>query len=159
MRTPRPLALSVAISLTLVACGGGDSSSDSTSAVTTVPTPVVTAVDFAVAPGTHQITVTGGQPGTDVVVRDASGAEVASGSIDDLGSLLFRRLDVGDYTVELADGSARSDVVSVYGPEAVPDQSFYDNQQIGPGFGYLLTRAGTTLSINVMLPGPICWLS
>lgn len=154
MRTPRPLALSVAISLTLVACGGGDSSSDSTSAVTTVPTPVVTAVDFAVAPGTHQITVTGGQPGTDVVVRDASGAEVASGSIDDLGSLLFRRLDVGDYTVELADGSARSDVVSVYGPEAIPDQSFYDNQQIGPGFGYLLTRDGTTLSINVMLPGP-----
>ncbi|MBU3688346.1 MAG: hypothetical protein B7C54_11460 [Acidimicrobiales bacterium mtb01] len=148
---------SIALSFVLLvtaACGGGDSATPTTAPESTTTTATKAAVDFAVAPGTHQITITGGRAGTEVVVVDSSGTEVARGAIDELGSLLFRRITEGDYTVELADGSAASDVVSVYGPDAVPEQSFYSGQKIGSGFGYLLTRDGTTLSINVMLPGP-----
>ena len=34
-------------------------------------------------------------------------------------------------------------------------QEFYDDQDIGPGYGYLTVRDGTTLSVNVMLPGDV----
>src|SRR5437762_2203164 len=37
--------------------------------------------------------------------------------------------------------------------EAQP-AAFYRQQEIGPGYGYLETRDGTTLAINVILPGP-----
>ncbi len=156
MKSSRASAIALSfVLLVTAACGGGDESSTSApSAESSTTMAAKAAVDFTVAPGTRQITITGGQAGTDVVVLDASGGQVAQGTIDELGSLLFRRIDAGDYTVELADGSAASDVVSVYGPDAVPDQSFYSDQKIGAGFGYLLTRDGTTLSINVMLPGP-----
>ncbi len=36
-----------------------------------------------------------------------------------------------------------------------PDAAFYAGQAIGPGYGYLETRDGTRLAINVLLPGPV----
>ena len=39
--------------------------------------------------------------------------------------------------------------------DPAPDQSFYDEQQLDEGFGYITTRDGTTLSANVSLPGPV----
>ena len=60
-----------------------------------------------------------------------------------LGVLGARR---GDQADDLEVESARS---------SKPGQSFYDGQAIDEGFGYVETRDGTTLSVNVVLPGPI----
>ena len=39
-------------------------------------------------------------------------------------------------------------------PTDTPPPSLYTDQQLGAGFGYLKTRDGTLLSVNVKLPGP-----
>ena len=46
-------------------------------------------------------------------------------------------------------------MLTVSVPEDAPDPSFYQRQQIGRGYGYLETRDGTKLAINVILPGPV----
>ena len=75
--------------------------------------------------------------------------------VDEQGSLLFRNLDPGDgYTISSA--TAISDTVSVADPAVNPPADFYSSQPKLPegGFGYITTRDGTTLSANVVLPGP-----
>ena len=87
------------------------------------------------------------------VIRDDT--EVAHGTVDEQGSLLFRNLEPGDgYTVSSA--TAISAAVSVADPTVNPPASFYKGQPKLPegGFGYIMTRDGTTLSANVVLPGP-----
>ena len=48
-----------------------------------------------------------------------------------------------------------SQPVAATDPNDPPDPSFYSNQQITAGYGYLTTRDGTKLAIMVYLPGPI----
>ena len=109
---------------------------------------------FTVQPGTDQIAVLGATPG-DTLTVSRYGTEVAHGTVDEQGSLLFRNLESGDrYTVSSA--TTISDLVSVADPAANPPASFYTTQEKLPegGFGYIMTRDGTTLSANVVLPGP-----
>lgn len=111
-------------------------------------------VPLEVRESVEQLSVTGLDPGQVVEVwRD--GAQVATGSADDLGSVLFRQLEPGnDYEVRAGSATATGLVVESVAASQ-PDQSFYDGQSISEGFGYLTTRDGTQLSINVVLPGPI----
>ena len=149
------LARVAVISLvSLTACGGGDSES---SIAAEAPTDSIAAdAAYSVNPGTHMITVTDAEPGTTLVVLAADGTQVARGEVDELGSLLFRRVDVGTYRVTTEDQSQSSGPIEVYGPDAVPAPDFYSSQVLpAGGFGYLTTRDGTTLSINVSLPGPV----
>ena len=44
--------------------------------------------------------------------------------------------------------------VTVMRPDAAPPAAFYAAQTIKPGYGYMKTRDGTTLSVDVKLPGP-----
>ena len=107
---------------------------------------------FTVQPGTDQIAVLGGTPGDTLTVIH-NDTEVADGTVDEQGSLLFRNLEPGGgYTVSSA--TAISDVVSVADPAVNPLASFYISQPKLPegGFGYIKTRDGTTLSANVLLP-------
>ncbi|MEY2416956.1 MAG: uncharacterized protein QOH53_2290 [Ilumatobacteraceae bacterium] len=151
-------------------CSGssGTSSTSATTPTTAAPTSVATTPDttpatttlpkvpatFTVQPGTDQIAVLGDTPGETLTVsRDE--AEVATGTVDEQGSLLFRNLEPGDgYTVSSA--TAISAVVSVADPAVNPPPTFYSSQPKLPegGFGYIMTRDGTTLSANVVLPGP-----
>jgi predicted acyl esterase len=139
---------------------GGTSSStppvDSTPIVTAAPTTTIlrTKATFTVQPGTEQVAVLGATPGESLSVN-RSGVEVAKGSVDEQGSLLFRELDPGDgYTVTSA--TEISDTVAVADPTINPPADFYSSQPKLPegGFGYITTRDGTTLSANVLLPGP-----
>jgi len=139
--------------ISLVACSS-DSDSTSTEAPTTLaPLPLAT---YTVRPGAHQIAVIDAEPGTDLQIQADDGTVAAEGTTDEQGSFLARNLEVGLYKVVNADLSAASAEVVVYDATFIPDQSFYSDQELpAPGFGYLTARDGTTLSINVLLPGKV----
>jgi predicted acyl esterase len=106
--------------------------------------------DYLVRPGANQLEVLGAAPGDDLTLTGPSGP--LTGTADAKGSFLWRQLDAGDYTV--TDGPVEQTVeVPDYSAPA-PDQAFYDSQSLGNGFGYVTARDGTTLSANVVLPGP-----
>jgi hypothetical protein len=123
---------------------------------TLVPVPVgaATTPKFQVEPSVHQVAVTGAPKGATVVLRGADGREVATHRIDALGSTLFRDLAAGTGYVVSVDGKAGAPL-TVLDASDTPPESFYQSQQLQPGYGYLKTRDGTLLSINVKLPGPM----
>jgi predicted acyl esterase len=157
-------AVSVALSLALLAAACSDDGSSSTSSAPTSAVETIVAetvalapATFTVQPGTEQIAVLGAEPGTQLAAY-LGDTSVADGTADEQGSLLFRGLDAGEgYSVRSA--SATSDTVTVASPDDVPDPSIYSPEQqpllpADSGFGYIVTRDGTTLSANVILPGP-----
>ena len=104
-----------------------------------------------------QLYVWDGAPGTAFEVLDPAGALVATGISDDLGSLVFRGLEPGlGYVVRMAaDPDEYAGPLRVHSIESsMPDEAFYAGQILEPGFGYIETRDGTTLSVFVSLPGP-----
>ena len=78
---------------------------------------------------------------------------------DEQGSVLFREVASGPGYRVRQNGSV-SDPLTVMSPDDHPAQSFYDGITIDQGYGYVPTRDGTTLSINVNFPiggGPGPW--
>ena len=121
---------------------------------TVAETTVATAKPVAVQPGVGQLTVTEVEPGTEVTVA-RSGTWVASAAADAEGTQLFRNLEPGDgYEVTTSDGG-RTAGLTVLDPAAAPDPQLYTGQTLPVGYGYLVTRDGTTLAVNVTLPGDI----
>jgi predicted acyl esterase len=110
--------------------------------------------DVAVQPSVEQVAVTGAATGDEVVLRDGDGAPVATLTADAFGSALFRDVPPGpSYVVSVGGRDAAP--VTVLEPDDLPDPSLYTDQRLDPGYGYLKTRDGTLLSINVKLPGPV----
>ena len=109
---------------------------------------------FEIRESVNQLYVLDGAPGLGLELVDAADAVVGTGTVDAAGSLAWRELDAGTYTVRTSgDPVVESDPVTVSDVEdPAPDQSFYADQTLGRGFGYITTRDGTTLSANVMLP-------
>ena len=122
-------------------------------ALATPRTPQQAATGFHVQGSVDQVAVTGATPGAGADLRDRHGAVVAQAPVDNLGSVLFREVPAGTGYV-VAVGSATSAPVTVTSPTDVPPQSFYSSQHLADGYGYLKTRDGTLLSVNVTLPGP-----
>lgn len=145
--------LTVALVASVAACGSSGNNGD-----LTLPDDIQPA-EFAVRESVGQLHVTKAAPNTALDVYDASGAQVASGETDALGSLVFRNLAPGsNYSVrEDLGGTIKAvqnlDVWSVDG--SLPDPSFYSSQTLQPGFNYITTRDGTRLSAYVTLPGPL----
>jgi predicted acyl esterase len=108
--------------------------------------------DFTVRESVNQLYVLDGTPGETLELRDGDGI-VATGTVDELGSLVWRDLEAGAYSVR-GEGI---DVPATVGDfdDPAPEQDFYDSQALGDGFGYVTTRDGTTLSVNVSLPGDV----
>ena len=156
----RRLAAVVVSCLFVVSCSDGGSSTDSTSATaalvpsTALVVEELAAATFELRPGTEQVAVLGAEPGLTLSVREREGAIVASGTVDTQGSLLFRNIAPGDYVVE--SDTQRSKAFNVARTTDVPPQALFDEQALLPagGFGYITVRDGTTLSANVILPGP-----
>ena len=162
----RAVQLLVAASLIAACSGSADTGPTSTIPFTiesvgttspgTTPAPTTTLgkATFHAQPGTDQIAVLDAKPGETLTV-DRGSTEIAHGTVDEQGSLLFRNLDPGDgYTI--SNATAISDPVTVADPSVNPPATFYASQPKLPegGFGYITTRDGTTLSANVLLPGP-----
>lgn len=111
-------------------------------------------VGFTVRPSVNQLYVLDATPGQGLELVDADDTVVDSGTVDEAGSLAWRGLDAGTYTVRVT-----ADPLTESGPATVTDfddpapaQSFYSGQSLDEGFGYITTRDGTTLSANVVLP-------
>lgn len=110
-------------------------------------------IDLDVRGGVEQIALVGATPGMTVGIVSAD-ATVESGIVDGFGSLIVRGLDA-DADVQLRTDNGVTEPVDVLARDEHPDPAFYAAQQLpAPGFGYLETRDGTLLSVNVVLPGP-----
>jgi len=114
--------------------------------------------EFAVRGSLEQISVQDAEPGEELALHDRTGATIDVGTADDQGSYLFRLVEPGTgYRVATTStplvASKQIDVRST--EDSVPEQSFYDDQDLDPGFRYITTRDGTTLSASVYLPGPV----
>lgn len=110
---------------------------------------------FTVQPGTEQVAILGAEPGTTITANAPDGAEVKKGTVDEQGSLLFRNLLPADGWTLRTDTEV-SEPFNIARADDVPDAALYADQDLLPdgGFGYITTRDGTTLSANVVLPGP-----
>jgi len=141
--------------------------SAATATPTLTPTPTATRTataqpgDIQLRGSIEQVYLTDAIPGTELELR-RNGELIATGVADARGSFIWRNLETGDgYTVTVATAAATSGATESFGPVRVsamtehPDPSTFEGQSIGAGYGYLTTRDGTVLAINVVLPGPI----
>jgi predicted acyl esterase len=97
----------------------------------------------------QQVYVTGAQPGAKLTLRDGTGRRVASQRAGTLGAAVFRHLRPGRYRV------AAHKVTVLPNRSTPPSTKIYDRIIPTSGYGYLTTRDGTQLAIDVRLPsGP-----
>jgi predicted acyl esterase len=102
----------------------------------------------------EQVYATGLPSGAQVSLYDSEGGEVATKSANNLGGILFRNVAPGDgYRVGLASGGPESPPLRVLTPQSAPPSTDFYNQSIpSSGYGYLTTRDGTKLAIDVHPP-------
>lgn len=147
------IVVALLMAATAVACSsGGDQAEPAT---------------FSVNGSVEQVSVVDATPGHRLELLDSAGANVADGTVDPLGSYLFRKVEPGSgYRVRDAADDTESDEVTVMSTRpAPPSTEIYDQTlptgygadgkplELG-GYGYLTTRDGTKLAINAHLPGP-----
>lgn len=112
--------------------------------------------DFTVRESVEQLHVTHAPPATELAVFDGAGAMVATGTTDELGSLMFRKLAPGaGYRIKTTTATPPLET----GPfevmseaSSLPDQRFYSGQTLTKGSNYITTRDGTTLSVYITFP-------
>lgn len=122
-----------------------------------------TPATFQVRGSVHQVAVLGA-PANARVELTRKGKTLQSATIDELGSHLFRNVEAeDDYAVVVTTdaGRERSPELRVMSAKDVPPRSLYAGQRLvtdnltpTSGYSYLTTRDGTTLSVQVVLPGP-----
>jgi uncharacterized protein len=137
-----------------------------------------TEAPFTVVGGVQQVTVTGARPGQPLTLADPDGAKLLTLRADDVGQAVFTYLP-DEHTTMPADGSIpgtsgegiapgdgytvrdeSTDPVELAGPFRVlavddhPPGSFYDEQRLDEGFGYVEMRDGVELSVMVRFPDP-----
>ena len=118
----------------------------------------VGAATFSTTGSVGQVHVIGATADQELALYDRDGQTVGTGTTDAQGALIFREVDPGQgYRVATTDDPVlASTAVRVESPtSSLPEQSFYDGQHLEPGFTYITTRDGTTLSSSVYLPGPV----
>src|SRR4051794_34128693 len=100
----------------------------------------------------EQVQVTGVKGGALVTLLRPSGAKLKAQRADPLGGALFRNVKPGrGYRVRA--GGARSAALTVMTTRsAPPGKGFYKQSIPKPGYGYLTTRDGTKLAIDVYVP-------
>jgi hypothetical protein len=102
----------------------------------------------------EQVYVTGAGPGARMALLDHAGRTVAGKRADGLGGLLFRHVRPGTgYRVRSVPHGARSGPLTVLSTRSAPPKTdVYDQTIPSSGYGYLTTRDGTSLAIDVHPP-------
>ncbi len=100
----------------------------------------------------EQVYATGLAPGAEVALLDGQGGTVATRSANSLGGVLFREVAPGS-GYRVASGGATSAPLRVLSAaSAPPSTSVYEQSIPASGYGYLTTRDGTKLAIDVHPP-------
>src|SRR5436190_22261761 len=109
---------------------------------------------FSAHGSAKQVYVTGLRPRARMRLLNRNGRAIATKRADGLGGLLFRHVRPGrGYRVRHAGGGAKSGPVRVLSTRpAPPKTSIYKQQIPSSGYGYLRTRDGTKLAIDVHPP-------
>jgi len=116
---------------------------------------------FEVRGSVKQLFVIGARAKAAVLLRNAQGQILQGGTTDKLGGFVFRNVPPGEGYVAIVGSNAMSIIsepATVLSEDYVPPQSLYDQQVLvtGPygksGYGYINTRDGTKLSVQVQLP-------
>ena len=112
-------------------------------------------VAFTARGSVEQVYATGANPGQKLELIDRGGEVVGAKRAGSLGAVLFRRVEPGGgYRVRERSGAESPPLRVLTTRAKPPDPSVYE-QDLEPGYGYLTTRDGTELAVNVQLPGPV----
>src|SRR3954454_7477575 len=106
---------------------------------------------FSAHGSVEQVYVTGLAPSQQMSLLNGAGATVATQAANAQGGLLFRNVPPGTgHTVRPAAGGEASGPLTVLSTaSAPPSTSVYDQSIPSSGYGYLTTRDGTRLAIDV----------
>jgi uncharacterized protein len=109
---------------------------------------------FSAQGSVEQVYVTGLAPGAQMSLLGKKGETVATQSADSLGGLLFRKVTPGkNYKVRLISSSEESAPITVHTQKPASwNKSTYKQTIPSSGYGYLTTRDGTQLAIDVHPP-------
>ena len=157
---------------TVTATPTGTPTGTTAATITPTPTPVpegfrdvasAQPAAFAAHGSVDQVYVTDADPNTLLELVGADSFVVMAGTTDAKGSLLLRQVPVGAgyHVVAGYPGPlVASGALDVSAWDDPPDASFYEEQTIASGYGYLKTRDGTLLAINGLSarparPGPV----
>ena len=103
----------------------------------------------------EQVYATGLQPSAATVLLDSAGHTVASTRADSLGGVVYRNVNPGS-GYRVSSGGTESGPLTVLSTRpAPPSTDFYNQTLPTDGYGYLTTRDGTKLAIDVRLPTDI----
>jgi uncharacterized protein len=136
----------------LAACSSDDAPSGSPDGGALPP--ITEPADFVAGGSIGQVWITDAEEGQELVLADAASGEVARGTADRLGSLMFRGVAPGgDYTVRHLDGDAvrGTEPFRVLSRSDVPDPSLFE-QELVEGLNYVKMRDGIELAMTVRLP-------
>jgi len=101
----------------------------------------------------EQVDVTGASAGAKLTLVDKKGRKVSTISAGSLGGAIFRTLKPGSgYRVQTKAGAKSKPVTVLSNRSAPPSTKIYDQKIPTSGYGYLTTRDGTQLAIDVHLP-------
>lgn len=167
----RPLAIIVVTGLLAAACTGADAGPEtgaadeerdtrSSTVGSTIEAPLPP-IELVTRSGPYQLTFDQVPdqlgPGTILEAAAPDGRTLSVGEVADNGTLVLRGLPVGTVRLFVHDEhgeriaeAARRTVPGTEGPPA----ELYRGTTLRPGFNYITTRDGTTLSAFVTLPGP-----
>ena len=125
-------------------------------ATTLLPTTVAAASTpgFTAVGSARQVDATGLPAGASTSLLGPTGHALTTRRADALGGVLFRNVPAGGgYRVRLTSDGQESGPLVVHTDAAAPwDPGVYDQSIPRNGYGYLTTRDGTKLAIDVRLP-------
>src|SRR4051794_6827108 len=102
----------------------------------------------------EQVYVLGTTPGATLKLVDRKGDVVDSQKEGSLGGIIFRDVKPGGGYRVKGGGESSPKLTVMSTRSAPPHKKIYDQPIPGDGYGYLKTRDGTKLAIDVHLPGP-----
>jgi predicted acyl esterase len=122
--------------------------------IATVPTSAASPHPFSARGSAKQVYVTGLPAGAQAALLDRIGHRVATKPADSLGGLVFYGVTPGSgYRVRLLPDGPQSEPITVHSEQSAPwDPQVYNQSIPDQGYGYLTTRDGTQLAINVWPP-------
>jgi uncharacterized protein len=102
----------------------------------------------------EQVQVTGGTAGQRLKLIDRRGNVVDTRDAGPLGGAVFRKVDPGGGYRVGSQGVKSEPFRVLTTRSAPPNTDIYSQDLPADGYGYLTTRDGTKLAINIQLPGP-----